>query len=593
MNISKTLAGAIPFIIFSPGLLTGKTAETEQPRQPNIIIIITDDQGWGDLSVNGNTNLHTPNIDRLAQGGAQFGNFYVSPVCSATRSELLTGRYHPRSGVSGTSQGMERMNLDETTIAEVFKKAGYKTAAFGKWHNGMQYPYHPNARGFDEFYGFCSGHWGDYFSPQMEHNGKIIHGEGYITDDLTEKAMRFIETNKNNSFFVYIPYNAPHAPMQVPDLWWDKFKYKEFSMHPDERYKENIDFSRAAYAMCENIDWNVGRIMDKLREMQLEDNTIIIFLSDNGPNSFRWNGGMKGRKGSTDEGGVKSPLFIRWPGQIKAGLEINEIAAIIDLLPTLTNMAGIDYKTIHPIDGISLSPLLLKDDHQWQERLIFSYWGGKVSVRSQDYRLCHEGNLFYMVEDPGQLNDISAEEPEIHGYLLLEVEYWKKEVLPGLDIEKRPFTVGHPDAIYTQLPARDGQPHGNIVRSNIFPNSSYFTNWISTDDKITWDIEVLADGYFDVEIHYTCTPQDVGSVFEVSFASSKISAEITEGHDPPLRGMENDRITRESSYVKDFKPMHIGKIYLEQRKGQLTLQATDIPASQVMDIKLLMLTKIN
>jgi arylsulfatase A-like enzyme len=199
----------------------------------------------------------------------------------------------------------------------------------------MQYPYHPNGRGFDEFYGFCSGHWGDYFSPPLEHNGKIVQGEGYVPDDITCKAIDFIEKNKTNPFFLYIPHITPHTPAQVPDKWWDRFEHKEIEMVTDERYTEDIQFTRAVLAMCENIDWNVGRILDKLTETGLEDNTIVIFMNDNGPNSWRWNGGMKGRKGSTDEGGVKSPFFIRWPGHIRSGIEIDQIAAVIDLLPTL------------------------------------------------------------------------------------------------------------------------------------------------------------------------------------------------------------------------------------------------------------------
>ncbi len=188
------------------------------------MILLSDDQGWGDLSVSGNTNLHTPNIDKIAKNGASFDRFYVQPVCSPTRAELLTGRYHPRMGVRSTSEGGERFNLDETTLADVFKKAGYATAAFGKWHSGMQYPYHPNGRGFEEYYGFCSGHWGDYFSPMLEHNGAITQGNGFLADDLTERAMSYMEEHKNQPFLVYVPFNTPHSPMQVPDRWWNEFK---------------------------------------------------------------------------------------------------------------------------------------------------------------------------------------------------------------------------------------------------------------------------------------------------------------------------------------------------------------------------------
>ena len=151
----------LPILVSAQKRRSGETRPTE--TRPNIVILLSDDQGWGDLSVSGNTNLHTPNIDKIAKSGALFDRFYVQPVCSPTRAELLTGRYHPRMGVRSTSEGGERFNLDETTLADAFKKAGYATAAFGKWHSGMQYPYHPNGRGFEEFYGYCSGHWGDYF----------------------------------------------------------------------------------------------------------------------------------------------------------------------------------------------------------------------------------------------------------------------------------------------------------------------------------------------------------------------------------------------------------------------------------------------
>ena len=199
-------------------------------ERPNVIVILTDDQGWGDLSLNGNSNLSTPNIDTLGRLGTKFDRFYVCPVCSPTRAEFLTGRYHPRGGVHSTSEGGERLDLDERTIAQAFQAAGYETAAYGKWHNGMQYPYHPLARGFDDFYGYCSGHWGDYFSPLLEHNGELVKGNGYLVDDFTDHALAFIEKNKANDFFLYLPMPTPHAPMQVPDKYWDRMKNKTLTM---------------------------------------------------------------------------------------------------------------------------------------------------------------------------------------------------------------------------------------------------------------------------------------------------------------------------------------------------------------------------
>lgn len=567
--------------------LHGQSSSTK----PNIVIILTDDQGWGDLSIHGNTNLQTPNIDRLAKGGARFNNFFVSPVCSPTRAEFLTGRYHPRTGVYSTSAGGERMDLDEQTIAQVFKAAGYSTAMYGKWHNGMQYPYHPNARGFEDFYGFCSGHWGDYFSPQLEHNGKLVEGKGFIIDDLTDKAIQFIEDNKESPFLLYLPYNTPHSPMQVPDRWWNKFKDKELELrHGDE---EDLLFTRAALAMCENIDWNVGRLMERLKALRLEENTIVLYFHDNGPNSWRWNGGMKGRKGSTDDGGVRSPLFIRWPGKIEPGKNIASISAAIDLLPTLTDLAGIDPLVKKPLDGMSLKPLLLESQPAWPDRMIFNHWDGKVSVRTQQYRLDHSRKLFDMQRDQGQRQNIANQMLPVAETLSAEVQRWREEVLSELPTsDTRSFPLGHPDTRYTQLPARDGQPHGNIKRSNRFPNASFFTNWIHVEDKISWNIEVVESGDFEVVLYYTCPQKDAGSTVELSFGESRLKGHIAEGFDPPLRGMENDRVERTESYVKDFKALNLGVVHLEKGEGQLTLQALRIPGSTVMDFRLLMFERV-
>ncbi len=575
--------------------------EDEQPTQstekqpPNIILILSDDQGWGDLSVNGNPNLHTPNIDSLAANGIAFDRFYVSPVCSPTRAELLTGRYHTRGGVYSTSAGGERLDLDETTIAQHFQKAGYQTACYGKWHNGMQYPYHPNGRGFDDYYGFASGHWGNYFSPMLERNGEIVQGEGYIIDDLTNKGIEFIQKNKEQPFFLYLPFNTPHAPMQVPDRWWNEMEGKALdSLHRDPS-QEDMQFTRAALAMCENIDWNVGRLMQTLEELKLEENTIVLYLSDNGPNSWRWNGDMKGRKGSTDEGGVRSPLIMQWKGTLEPRKKIAEIASVIDLFPTLADLAGVSTEQEKRLDGKSLKPLLLPENEStnWEDRLLISHWSDRTSVRSQQYRLGHEGQLFDMIADPGQRIDVAVAHPEVTERLMEARQAWEVDALAELPTEDtRSFPVGHPDFVYNQIPARDGIAHGNIQRSNRWPNCSFFENWTSVNDSITWDIEVLEDGDFEVEIYYTCKPEDVGTTLALSFQEAIQTFEITEAHDPPLMGMENDRVERPESYVKDFKPLNIGLMHLPQGKGTLTLKATDIPGKEAIDFRLMMLKRV-
>ena len=351
-------------------------------------------------------NLATPQLDSLASSGASFERFYVCPVCSPTRAEFLTGRYHPRLGVSGVSEGKERLNLDESTLAEDFQAAGYATACFGKWHNGSQYPYHPLARGFDEFYGFTSGHWGDYFSPPLEHNGHWIQGDGYIVDDLAERACRFIEAHAHERFFLYLPFPTPHTPMQVPEVYWQRHRDRQYAMRARSGDGEDIDFTRAALAMVENIDDNVGRLVAKLDQLGLTDRTIIVYFSDNGPNSFRWNGDMKGRKGSTDEGGVRSPLFIRWPERIEAGRRVEQISGAIDLRATLTELAGVPRLVSKPLDGISLASQLTGPRVTPIDRDLFSHWSGQVSLRTHRYRLDARGQLFDML-DPGQTRDVA------------------------------------------------------------------------------------------------------------------------------------------------------------------------------------------
>ncbi len=580
------------FVLLLSSLVSTATAAPPAAERPNVVVILADDQGWGDLSCNGNANLGTPNLDRLAEAGASFERFYVCPVCSPTRAEFLTGRYHPRSGVYGTSAGGERMDPDETTVAETFKAAGYAAAAFGKWHNGMQYPLHPNGRGFDEFHGFCSGHWGNYFSPMLEHNGRIVRGDGYVTDDFTDRAIRFVERNKDRPFFLYLPYNTPHSPMQVPDRWWNKFKDKELKMRHRDPARENVQHTRAALAMCENIDWNVGRLLKKLDELDIADRTIVVYFSDNGPNGYRWNGGMKGRKGSTDEGGVRSPLMIRWPGRIPAGRKVEKIAAAIDLLPTLAELVGVPVTSEKPLDGVSLRPLLVGDPADWPDRLIFSHWAGRVSVRSQRYRLDHQGKLYDMVADPGQYTNVAGRRPEVAQRLNAAAERFRKEVLAECEKGNRPFILGHPDFRYTQLPARDALAHGGIKRSSRHPNCSFFTNWTSLDDRITWDVRVPADGRFEVVVYYTCPEADVGSTIELTFGHSRLTGRVAEPHDPPLRGAGNDRVARRESYVKDFRPLELGRIELKKGLGRLVLRATDIPGSQVMDFRLLMFTRV-
>ena len=583
-------------ILILLGLLTflciSSCNHTQHTPKPNVIIILTDDQGWGDLRVNGNTNINTPHIDALSREGATLENFYVCAVCSPTRAEMLTGRYNFRGGVYSTGGGGERLDMDETTLGEVFQSAGYRTAAYGKWHNGMQYPYHPNGRGFEDYYGFCSGHWGNYFSPMLEHNGQIVQGEGFIIDDFTDHGLDFMEQNQDQPFLLYLPFNTPHTPFQVPQEYWDRYRDKEITMLAAHG-GENLVHTRAALAMCENIDWNVGRIVAKTRELGIEDNTIILYFSDNGPNSWRWNGGMKGRKGAVDEGGVRSPMFIKWPDGIEAGKQIERLVSVTDLLPTLADICGIPCETNHPLDGISVKESLLKEESEWEDRYILNYWQDKISIRNQKYRLGHQGGLFDIRQDRGQHTDLSEDLPRVKEAMLKVAEDYRRQIEAELPREdSRPFYLGHPALTFTQIPARDGKAHGEIKRSNRYPNCSFFTHWIHPEDSITWQVEVPEDGTFKVSLYYTCKEGDEGSTLQLSVGESNLQYTITEAHDPPLTGMEEDLSPRIESYVKDWKTVDMGTMKLKKGKSSMCLSALEIPGESVIDFRLFLFERL-
>ncbi|MCZ6634789.1 MAG: sulfatase-like hydrolase/transferase, partial [bacterium] len=307
------------------------------------------------------------------------------------------------------------------------------------------------------------------------------------------------------------------------------------------------------------------------------------------PNGPRWNGGMKGRKGSTDEGGVRVPFLIRWPGHIQPGTEIPQIAGAIDLLPTLADIAEIPVVSEKTLDGKTIKPLLLGTAEDWPDRQIFTHQRGKVSVRTQQHRLDNDGHLFDLTTDPGQHQDISANHPDLTAELSDALATWYEEADNEAPERNRPFPVSPSKT--TPLPARDGTPSGNAQRSAQAPNCSYFTNWTSPDDRLTWNIQVTQSGDYEAIIYYTCPEADLGSTVELSFGENQVQAQVTEAFDPPLIGAEQDRFSRGSeSLVKDFRPLTLKSIHLEEGRGDLVLKALDVPGKHVMDVRAVMLT---
>jgi arylsulfatase A-like enzyme len=575
------LLGLVVLFLLGTIVLPGRAKNTS--TKPNVLVILTDDQGWGDLGISGNSNLATPEIDALARGGASFDAFYVCAVCAPTRAEFLTGRYHPRTGVSGVSTGEERMNSDESTLADLFKAGGYVTGAFGKWHNGTQPPYHPCNRGFDEFYGFTSGHWSHYFDVPMDHNGERVRGKAFIVDDLTDRAMDFMEKNRDRPFFCYVPYNTPHSPMMVPDRFYKKFAKKKFDQTHRDPELEDVQMTRAALALCENIDWNVGRLLGKLEELELAKDTIVLYFSDNGPNSYRWNGGLKGRKGSVDEGGIRSPLFVRWPKKIPAGKSIAEVVGAIDLLPTLAEFTGLERVGDKPLDGQSFASLLFSSGEDWQPRPLFSTWRKKASVREGAFRYDRTGALYNLESDRGQEVNVAEVFPERAQYLREKLDAHVAEMTQALgDAAQRPFPVGFGPR--TQLPARDAIPHGGITRSSKAPNNSFMENWTRADQFITWDVEVVHAGQYEATIYYTCAVAHSGMTVHLNGGGAATQAQLIHFFDPPLYDKRLERVESSHYVMKDFKPTSLGTISLPKGRTLLKLSVSDLQGEGAIDV---------
>ena len=379
---------ALLFLVFLIGCKKDKTP-------PNVILIITDDQGYGDLSFNGNPNIITPALDNFAAESVRFNNFYVSPVCAPTRSSLMTGRYSLRTGVRDTYNGGAIMASSEVTIAEMLKQANFTTGIFGKWHLGDNYPSRPSDQGFDESLIHLAGGMGQvgdftnyfkkdtsYFDPILWHNNEQKPYKGYCSDIFTENAIEFIEKNKNNPFFCYLSFNAPHNPLQVPDEYYQAYKTLDPTdgidpeLIPNEKISEKTkDNTRKVYAMVTNIDDNLKKLFNKVDELGIKDNTIVIFMTDNGPQHVRYVAGMKGRKSSVYNGGIRVPFFMRFPAMFSGNQEVNQFTAHIDLLPTLSKLCNVEMPRDRKIDGRSFIPSI--NSEKLPERSFFSYWTRK------------------------------------------------------------------------------------------------------------------------------------------------------------------------------------------------------------------------
>ncbi len=562
-----------------------------QSQPPNVLLVLTDDQGWGDVHAHGNSLIETPTMDRLASEGASFARFYVSPVCAPTRASLLTGRYSLRTGVQWVTRGLETMRPEEVTIAEVFRDAGYRTGIFGKWHNGEHYPSDPAGQGFERVFGFTAGHFNNYFDPVLKSDGTRVRTEGFITDVLTDAAIAFIESSQSRPFLAYVPFNAPHSPFQAPQPLFEKYKARGLD-----------DKTAAVYAMVENLDDNLQRLLATLYRLGIADNTIVVFMTDNGPNGERYNGFMRGIKASVHEGGVRVPLYVRWPGRVPSGRIITQMAAHIDLLPTLAELTGVRLPDSLSLDGRSLVPLLTGDGGEWPDRMLFFHHSRAEilqrypgAVRTADFRLVRETpdewQLFNLRADPAEQVDVSRLFPRMADSLARAYDTWYDGAAAGLR-GSPPIAVGYAAAPTVELPVTEAIVSGNVhYEGGSGWANDWLTGWIGGEDRVWWDLDVKQAGRYRVEALYTAPASSIGAKVFAASGGRETRGVVREAYDPPLLPSP-DLVPRGEVYEKEWATLDLGILPLAEGPQTLTLRGVTRPGGSVMDLKAIRLVAV-
>ncbi len=466
--------------------------------RPNVILVITDDQGYGDLACHGNPVIKTPNIDRLHAESMRLTNYHNSPLCAPTRAALLTGRYNNRTGVWHLLGGHSLLRRDEMTLGDLFTANGYRTALYGKWHLGESYPFRPADRGFGESLihggggiGTTPDYWGnDYFDDTYLRNGKPEQFKGYGTDALFAEAMKFIEANRERPFFCEIATAAPHDPFNVAPNYSEP--YIKAGM------PENV---AKFYGMITNLDENVGRLVSQLDQLNLSHDTILIFMTDNGSvmGERAFNAGMRGGKGSNYEGGHRLPFFIRWPkAGMTGGRDVDRLTAHIDVAPTLIELCGLKSPRPVKFDGMSMASLLKGASQEWPDRLLVVdtqnvrqpiKWRNSA-VLTEQWRLINGQELYDIRRDPAQKNDVAAQHPEVVARLRAGYDAWWSDIAPSFaDVPH--FVVG--------------SQHENPVRLNaldLHGQPAYMQHQVEMAERADgyWSIEVARAGEYEITL---------------------------------------------------------------------------------------------
>jgi arylsulfatase A-like enzyme len=568
---------------------TGCTAPDKESAPPNIILIMTDDQGYGDLGFTGNPHINTPVIDGLAQESIRFNNFYVSPVCAPTRASLLTGRYSLRTGIRDTYNGGALMASDEVTLAEILKQAGYSTGVFGKWHLGDNYPFRPNDQGFDESLIHLAGGMGQvgdittffkgdssYFDPVLWQNGRQKAFTGYCSDIFARQAIDFIEQNSTAPFFCFLSFNAPHTPLQVPDEYFQKYKDIDPSSGFEdseipEMSERNKEDARKIYAMVENIDVNVGRLLDKLDELQITDNTIVIFMSDNGPQQPRYNAGMRGLKSSVYRGGVRVPFYFRYPA-LGRNKDVEATAAHIDIMPTLAHIADAVLPDDRVIDGISLLPMIRGEQADRGDRPLFFYWTRRypelynnISLQKGRYKLVGHADynapvesfeLFNIENDPFEQYNIVSGKKDIAESLKAELDEIYNELINSDNLVNPPRIIV-------------GSEHENPVILSRNDAEGQRGIWAQEEIYGKWRVTVT-EGYYNIRFKFITPVEGNGRM--ILEQNTIINQMRNEGGPTDVIEMKNVHLTGMDCHLIPFYSVgsrNILPLYIEMEKLDL------------------------
>lgn len=587
-SLSRGVVIASLFGLLLPAVAAGS-------ERPNIVFVMTDDQGYWDTGATGNPHIDTPQMDRIAAEGMKLSRYYAAPVCAPTRAGVMTGRYYLRTGLYNTRFGGDSLGLQETTVAELLREAGYRTGLFGKWHLGKYPDYQPQRRGFEEFFGHYHGHIERYeFPDQLHRNGQPVEARGYVSDLFTDAAIDFVQspTTDNRPFFCALMYNAPHSPFLLDT---SHFGQPEGDELLDKYLKKGLPLREARiYGLIERVDQNLGRLLETLDQQGIADNTLVVFTSDNGGVSKFWKGGMNGQKSSPYEGGVRAPCFVRWPERIRPNSESHALTSHIDWLPTFCEAAGLKIPSGLSLDGRSLIPVLTQDQEEHHSYVYHTWdrytpnpdfrWG----ISDERWKLIgifraeatpdpRKWRLYDLKDDPGETKNVLMQHREIVQRLRKEFVRWFDDVTDGQTYQPVRIPVGDDLQPETVISPSWSTWHGEHIRYE-FEGYDWDTieGWKTPGENAVWRLNVKQPGSYRVQISYGCRPQDAGGMLGLSVGAKQLTYKV-----------------EATATGNQFQTDSVGVIELPAGETELVAEVLSAPGDELMRLRHIKLTRLN